>query len=151
MVIDEKRVYSLKKFSTKKGQKSIKDNDHNLMWLELKVKWSSFKSNLQRTEIYNLKNKEDFAKFKRETENNKDLINCFNNVEDLNISANKWLKTLNMIIKKCFRKVRIGKPKSDDLTKLFTEKELLREKMTATEENYNEEIESKYEEVFRKK
>ena len=40
-IVDEAREYSLTKFSTKNGQKSIKESDHNLLILKLNLRWNS--------------------------------------------------------------------------------------------------------------
>ena len=47
------RKYSLTKFSTKNGEKSIKESDHNLLILKLKVKWNSSDNVCSRQEIFN--------------------------------------------------------------------------------------------------
>ena len=87
----------------------MKESDHNLMILNMKIKWSSLHEKFQRIAIFNYKNDEDFEKFRSETERNDQLLSCFDDVTDFDIAANKWLKLLNDIIRRCFRKIRLGK------------------------------------------
>jgi hypothetical protein len=110
MIVDEDRKYTLTKYATVRGQKEIKKSDHNLLMLVLEISWSSLhQQQNQRKEIFNFRNSDDFDKYKIETEDNQELLKCFEDVTDLNTASNKWLKTLNNIIRKCFRKVRLGK------------------------------------------
>ena len=69
MTVDDKRIHTLTKFSTMRGVKSIKKSDHNLLILEINLKWSSL-AKTQRIEIYNYKNEDDFKNFQSNTENN---------------------------------------------------------------------------------
>ena len=60
------------------------------------------------------------------------LRRAFN--EDLEISAKRWLKTVNACIRKSFKKVRIGKYKTDaKLESLFHQKEYLMEALARFE------------------
>ena len=133
MKIDEEKKYTLTKFSTKKGNKSIKESDHNLLILHLNLRWSSLnKSN--RIEIYNFKKEEDFKSFQANTENNEDLLNCLEDFSDFNLACNKWLKTFNEIIRKSFKKIRLVKSKNPPvLEELFAKKETLKRKLDAAE------------------
>ena len=128
MKIDEERTYPLTKYSTIMGQKDIKESDHNLLWLKLQLKWSSFNENKdQRNEIFNFKNVENFQNFQNETEKNEQLSKCFDGKTDLNDAANRWITILNSIIKSCFKKIRLGKtPKNSELESLFQHKEKTR-------------------------
>ena len=129
MTVDEEGVYSLTKFSTKKGVKSIKKSDHNLLILELDLKWSSMIKS-PRIEIFNFKNEEDLKSFQCETEECEELLECFKKFENLNDACSKWLKILNDIIRKSFRKIRISKSKlPPELEILFKKKESLKQKI----------------------
>ena len=98
MVIDEDRKFPLTKFSTINGQKEVKESDHNILMLVLKLKWRSLHQNSnQRKEIFNFRNKDDFQMFKNETEENPELLQCFDDMSDLNCAAHRWLKMLNDI------------------------------------------------------
>ena len=81
MIIDEERKFVLTKFSTKNGEKSIKMSDHNLLILELDLRWSSMEETDQRQEIFNFKDEENFHKFEMLTESNDDLDKCFDNAQ----------------------------------------------------------------------
>ena len=137
MVIDEKGAYSLTKYTNKKGDKTLtKESDHRTMILELDIQWiADTKSKDERIEVFNYRNNSDFETFQILTENNEELTNCFNNEEEnLDDSSNRWLKILNKIIKKAFRKVRIKKNKiSPELELLFQGKEALKIKIAEKE------------------
>ena len=61
----------------------------------------------KRQEIFNFKNSEQFDRFEMLTESNDDLRNCFDDCTDVNKAATKWLKILNNLIQKSFKKIRI--------------------------------------------
>ena len=116
------------------GVKSVKASDHNLLILELNIKWNSLNESSPRQEIFNFKHEECFQRFEMLTESNNDLVNCFDECSDLNMAANKWIKILNNLIQKSFKKIRIRKQKMDPvLSKLFDEKEQLRSKISDME------------------
>ena len=100
MIEDENRIYSLTKFSGRTGNKSIKNSDHNTLIMELDISWSSNpKETEERIEIFNFNNQEEFAKFIELSNENYVLKNLFNNDdEDMDVSAKKWLRTVNRII-----------------------------------------------------
>ena len=76
MVVDEEKKYSLNKFSSRKGEKIITESDHNMLILQLNLRWSSlYKSS--RLEIYNFNNKDDFKNYQLLTENNVELFNAW--------------------------------------------------------------------------
>ena len=101
LLIDEKRIYCLTKFSSKTGNKNIKESDHNMFILNINVSWdTTFEDNAERNEIYNFKNNDDFENFIEMTRDNPALRNCFNDdTEDFNTACNKWFSILNSIIK----------------------------------------------------
>ena len=100
--IDENRVYALTKYANKNGVVDVKESDHNGMILKIKSNWNtSVEDKTERMEIYNYKNKEDFMKFQKETEDNESLRECFNDeTEDLDVAAERWLSLINKIIQK---------------------------------------------------
>ena len=152
MIIDEEQKYSLTKFSTKKGVKSVKKSDHNLLILELNLRWSSL-YRPPRIEIYNFKKIEDFKKFQSMTEKNEELLTCFEKYDDLNLACSKWLNVLNGVIKKCFKKIRISNVKnSEGLDQLFSKKETITQKIIDAENGDNLDVlmnlENEYEEVI---
>ena len=109
LVIDEKRIYCLTKFSTNTGKRSIKETDHNMFILNMNISWNtSYQETDERIEVYNYKNKDDFEKFKEMTNENQELRNCFDgDEEDANTACDRWLSMINSIIKKSVSK-RIG-------------------------------------------
>ena len=94
----------------------------------------------ERIEVYNYKRSEDFENFVNETEDNIDLKTCFENEdEDLNEACSRWISSLNKIIKKCFRKIRIKKEKiNPELDQLFEKKERLKTFLNLHDENDHE-------------
>jgi hypothetical protein len=105
----------------------------NPLFLELDLKWSSF-DKVPRIEIYNFKNEDDFKTFQANTEYNEELLNCFEDFEDLDNACTKWLKLFNDIIKKSFKKIRISNTKnSDALNQLFAKKEVIKQKIVEAE------------------
>ena len=85
--------------------------------MKINITWNTnLNENTERTEMYNYKNEEDFKAFKELTENNDELLHCFDDLEeDLNVSANRWMSTLNMLIKKSFKRIRINNKKSPNI------------------------------------
>ena len=135
MKVDEERKFALTKFSTKNGVKSVKVSDHNLLILELSIKWNSLNTN-ERQEMFNFQDVENFQKFEMLTESDEELRNCLDDCDDLNKGANQWMKRLNFLIQKSFRKIRIKKQKiNPELKILFEEKESLRSKISELEED----------------
>ena len=131
MIIDEKRIYTLPKYSTKKGVKSIKKSDHNLLILYLNIKLdyrNKSENNISRKEILNYNNEDDFQKYKEITEENRVLVEYFNNDEEnFNISSKWWLKHFNNILHKVFKKIKFTTSKnSKELEKLFERNEKLK-------------------------
>ena len=62
--------------------------------------------------MFNLRSNKCQEEFKKATENNSDLVNCFKNGLSFEKQTRKWQKLFNSILKKCFKKVRIvGKRK----------------------------------------
>ena len=83
MLIDEDRIYALAKYCNKKGDKNIKESDHNTIVLNIKTNWkTSIEDKGERIEIYNYKKKDDFEHFKQETEQNEDLKQCYKDKSD---------------------------------------------------------------------
>ena len=127
MTVDEERKYCLTKYSTKTGSKQCKESDHNTLFLELNITWNTLFNEVdERIEIFNFRNSECFDTFKVMTENCEELLECFNDLETINLNeaASKWLKVFNDIIRKCFTKIRINRGrKNTDLEKLFSDRE----------------------------
>ena len=67
MIVEEKREYCLSNFAQMKKNKRVIESDHNGLILE--------KPECQ--EMFNLRNKQCQEAFRKETEINADLLNCF--------------------------------------------------------------------------
>ena len=106
LLIDENKDHALIKITkTRDGIKKT-ESDHNSMITKLKFNWSR-QQKKDRVEIYNLKNKDCQAKFKSKTSTTSELSSIFLQDKDLNSCTKKFIKRLNGVISKCFRKCRI--------------------------------------------
>ena len=102
--------------------------------IKLKHNLPESKEPRKRREIFNFNDKEGFKKFIEETEKNDDLLKCLDNAEDIDASANKWLKIFNGILRKSFKKIRIKEKKEDPLKELFLMRDE-KQKIKAEKEN----------------
>ena len=128
MIIDEKREYCLSNFAQIKKNKRVIESDHNGLLLEMNIEF--YKRKPERHEMFNLKNRECQETFKKETEQNTDLLKCFQNEHSFESQAKSWYKIFNSILHKCFRKVRICEKKNkDSKTQLMEERINLKKKV----------------------
>lgn len=114
----------LTKFCNRKGlPRRIITSDHNTLICQFNIKCPQKSKNIKiRREIFNFNNKENQKKFKFETDNTKDLTDCFEGNESVIEKSNKWLKVLNRKFQKCFKKIRVTKPKAkSEIQKLLSE------------------------------
>ena len=151
MEINENRIFSLTKFSNKIGDKRHKESDHNTLILNIQSNWvTTVNEENKREEIYNYKNKDDFQKFVKETENKKELVNCFDDTEEeLEESADRWLSIVNKSIKKSFKRIRMNKLKQNkELDSLFQRKESLKSLLISTKDSDSAPIEDELNEVI---
>ena len=151
LVIDEKRIYCLTKFSTNTGKRSIKETDHNMFILNMNISWdTSYEEKDERTEIFNYRSDEDFETFIMMTTENLELRTCFDNdEEDINVACNRWISILNSLIIKSFKKIRIKKNKAKDpkLESLFEKKEQLKTYLVVNENTDEDEYDDKKSEL----
>ena len=143
--VDQERKYCLTKFTSRNGSKTCsKESDHNTLILEVNQEWNTTMKNLDpRPEILNFKHGENFNKFIQLTSDSEELRMCFNNPsEDLESASQKWLRTLKLILKASFDKIRIKKGNlKPQLQLLFQEKETIKAKIAILEnEEKHEEI-----------
>ena len=128
--IDDKRDHVLTKIvKTKKGVRKV-ESDHNTIFTRLKLAWNK-RLKEQRTELFNLKNKECQETFRdatTEANNNKYLSSAFDDEKDLNESTNIFLKRLQKTIHKCFRKIRIKERIDTEKEELFKKWKSLKKK-----------------------
>ena len=115
--VDDERKHVL----TKVTRTTKVESDHNVLVSKFNFSWhKSIKH--EKIEIYNLKNKQGQVKFKETTSHTDYLSAVFDDEsEDLNISARRFLKRLNRIIHKCFKKIRITE-KTDKETEALYDK-----------------------------
>ena len=148
MVVDEQKEYGLQNFAQFKKNKRAIESDHNGLILEIAIEFSYNKP--ERQEMFDFKNKDAQELFKNETENNNDLLKCFENNLTLEVQSKKWLKAFNSILYKCFRKIRICKKK--EVNDNF-EKSLIKERIGLKKElnsiNMKEELKEKIEKRIR--
>ena len=116
MVIDESREFCLGNVDQVKKNGRIIETDHNSMIIEFGIRIEKQKP--AREVMFNLKNKACQDKFKEETENNEDLIECFKNSLTVEEQCSEWNKTFNKVLQKCFKKVRIVNSKKKENSKL---------------------------------
>ena len=139
MHIDEQKVDTLTKFTTRNG-KVIKavPSDRNMLKLDVNVNWENqVADKSERVEIYDFSNKDAFRNFIETTQINSDLDECFTNVDnDLNEECYEWVSKINTIIKTCFKKIRIKKKPAQNINMkhLFDQKENVIELLTKAEE-----------------
>ena len=136
MVVDEDRAFALTKYSGRTGIKNVKESDHNTLIMELNINWKNvYDEPADRIEIYNFKNKKEFERFEKLSDENTALKSLFNDEnEDLEKSSLKWLKAVNQIISSSFSKIRLKRGRiNPDLEELFLKKEDLKAKIAVLE------------------
>ena len=99
--IDEKRIYSLANYSTKK---KITYSDHNSLITEMNMKYERIKP--ERRLIFNFKDKEGLQKFREITSSKGWFSNIFNNGLSFSKQIKLWHKRLKVVVNNCFKKVR---------------------------------------------
>ena len=109
MEVDEARNYTLTKFSTSKGNKKKVLSDHNPMFASFNIEYQKSKNNQDRREVFNLKNSECQSQFFEETDRGLKFQQCFGINGNFEAKCNKFMKTLDDTLHKCFKKIRIKK------------------------------------------
>ena len=129
MKIDEERTYILSKYSKLRGQTIVTQSDHNVLYCKFNQKWiSKLGKENARYEIFNFKNSEGIKVFHELTSSNT-LSKCFKNKNVIK-ESNLWLKELQNIIHRSFKKIRITKPRqNDDVLNKMKEKACILEKL----------------------
>jgi hypothetical protein len=149
--IDEKREHVLTRMSKTKGGIKTVESDHNIIEIQFKLPWSNNrKPNLEN--IFNLKNKLCQQKFKHATSTNTYLSEVFDNIKDLDKATETFMKRLNKVIHKCFRKV--GQKKKNENIKhehMYNRWKLLRTKDDTQSKYEVKEIEAELAETYFKK
>jgi hypothetical protein len=108
--IDEDRKHVLSRIRKTKRGNVHKESDHNVLLTTFKQTVVSTKKK-DKTEIYNLKNKECQHKFKEYTSNTKMLSSVLDSEENINILTKRLIKKINGCIAMNFKKVRMSQNK----------------------------------------
>ena len=148
MKVDEDKEYGLLNLAQFKRNCRVIETDHNGLVLDMNLQVE--KNKPERKELFNFRNKLCQEAFHQETENKKELLECFENNLSVIDQSKKWKKSLNNILHKCFRKIRIVKKKeyskTDDLLK---ERIVLKKKtkLENIEEKVRDEIRARIKEI----
>ena len=109
MIVDDERKNVLTKFTKRKEKSYITESDHNLLILDVNISWN-MKVNIERTEIFNLRNIECQKSFFEFTNNSDRLTNSLINT-DIRKGGRLWLKNLKFCILQNFKKIRLNSKK----------------------------------------
>ena len=121
IVIDEKREHVLTKLVKNKAGVKRVESDHNSIITKFRIQWKN-QSEHKRIEIFNLKNKQCQQIFRRETSsyvNNNNLSMIFDEPGDLDNQTKKFLKKLEKVIHKCFKKIRVKEKVDKEKEELY--------------------------------
>ena len=135
MLIDEDRNHCLRNFSGLIKNKGVTETDHNLLIAEFQI--SVPKRKQERQLMFNLRNTERQELFKYETDNNYDLVRCFESEMPFESQCDQWFRIFNSILHKCFKKVRIvnNSKKSDKTRQLLQDYHTLKTKKSHQEDD----------------
>ena len=114
MTVDEVKKYSVESYRKVGNKVKITPTDHNMLIgkFNIKIQKNIVKS---RREIFNYNDEEGKQIFKKLTSENA-LSKCFEE-QDILKASEKWLKELNNILHRSFKKIKVGnKGKKDNLT-----------------------------------
>ena len=146
MVIDEDKQYVLSNYFQKNGKAGKRDSDHNSMYMELSLNIP--KMRMDRTEIYNFKNRECQEIFFDLTNNSTKLTRCFETNENIQKQGRKWFKNLNGLFQQSFKKVRItSNQKQTVVSKLFETRMRLIQELKVSKDEEHEDLIVELEEV----
>ena len=97
--IDSEGNHSMTKVTKTKVVKS----DHNTIVTKINMTWNSHIKH-QKTNIFNLKNKDCLKKFKETTSNNNYLSKIFDEEDDINHATKTLMKKLDKVLHRCLKK-----------------------------------------------
>ena len=107
--IDKPQVFALTKYSSTKGNPSVKRSDHYSIIATFDIKEKSPVTS--REETFKLRDEDGLQRFHQMTDKNPSLRQCFQKNESLEESCDRWYKQIDKIMHQCFKKVRLnGKP-----------------------------------------
>lgn len=116
MIIDEDRDFCLTNIAQIKKNGRLIESDHNSSVMDFDIQIG--RKYQQREEMFNFRNKNCQDAFLEATENNRQLLDCFENDMSFEKQSRKWKKTFDSVIFKCFKKVRIVGKKNKEENKL---------------------------------
>ena len=128
--IDEKREHVLTRLTrTKTGHEKV-ESDHNVIETTLNMAWNrETKQKPDDESIFNLKNIQCQKVFKESTSNNTILSDVFENEKDLDTATEKFMKKLQKMLYKCFKKIGKRKDKPNEIQeKLYNKWKVLKTK-----------------------
>ena len=117
MLVDENKIFSLINLSQAKKNNNFIQTDHNAIVLEMEIKEEKRKQ--KREEIFNYRSKIGQEAFRKETDENEDLLNVFKNDQPIQSQIQLWKQTFDDILKKCFKKIRIAPKKLKNKTEVL--------------------------------
>ena len=134
MLVDEEKRYALSNYSTVNGNKHKKDSDHNTLVMDLSLSLPVYKTD--RSEIFNFKNRECQQVFFDLTESSSVLRDCVHSEDDVKKQGKTWLKTMNNVFHKSFKKIRLTKKQKDTkISILFEKRSKLKNKLKSLGED----------------
>ena len=107
MVIDEQKKFVLTNYKQVSKTGKAVDSDHFTEYLDLDIQIEPEKP--ERVEIFNFKEEESQAKFKRLTSVTEEFTHCFENKIPLLHQIQNWQQVLNKYCAQSFKKIRIRK------------------------------------------
>ena len=103
--IDSSQLYALTKYTTTKGNPSVKRSDHFTLTATFDIKWSEKKP--PRKEIFKLRDENSLRKFYSVTTKSNKLRICVKENSSLQDACSKWYKHIDKYLYQCFKRIRI--------------------------------------------
>ena len=144
MLVDENKDFSLINLAQINKNKNFIESDHNALVIEMEI--NEHQEKPKREEIFNFRSKVGQEAFKKETEVNEGLLNCFRNNQPFEVQIKNWKQCFDDILKKCFKKIRIAPKK----TKTKTE-ELLKERVKLKTEEKKVDIDENMKDMIKQR
>ena len=127
LIIDEEKNHTITGYMKSKNGPKVFESDHMTIITKFNLKW---RKNLQkdRVEMFNLKDFSCQKKFFELTSSSDFLSSVFDTEDDVDKSVDRFLKRLNDVVHKCFRKVRITEKANTEYEDLIKQRNSLRKK-----------------------
>lgn len=140
--VDEEKNYALTRFGIENGKSIIKESDHNPIIGKFRFNVKNVRK--ERKEMFNLRNTECQKSFKLFTDNTKILSNSIKEDENIDISFERFLKNLNNVFHKTFKKIRISpNNRITEVNKLMDRRRIIRNKKDPKSVKELKEVEDK--------